>query len=107
VIVWRAKHTPYRGESERVNPKRLLRALDPILFGPLLLRAFSAPLSFLSRRRGVVPAATAARAKKGSVEAGMYQIQSIEEEAKYAVIAAALPASSARLLVVLVVEKAL
>jgi len=64
-------------------------------------------LWFLSRRRGVVPAATAARAKKGSVEAGMYQIQSIVEEARYAVMAAALPASRARLLVVLVVEKAL
>jgi hypothetical protein len=90
-----------------VNPKRLLRALDPILFGPLLLPAFSAPLLFLSGRRGVVPAATASRAKKGSVEAGMYQFQSIVEEARYAVRAAALPATRARLLVVLVVERAL
>jgi hypothetical protein len=64
-------------------------------------------LSFLSRRRGVLPAATAASAKKGSVEAGMYQFQSIVEEARYAVTAAALPASRVRLLVVLVVEKAL
>ena len=55
----------------------------------------------------MVPAATAARAKKGSVEAGMYQFQSIVEEARYAVRAAALPATRARLLVVLVVEKAL
>jgi len=78
------------------------------LFGPLvLLRAFSAPLLLLWRRCGVVPAATAARAKKGSVEAGMYQFQSIVEEARYAVTAAALPASRARLLVVLVVERAL
>jgi hypothetical protein len=77
------------------------------LFGPLLLPEFSAALWFLWRQRGVVPAATAARAKKGSVEAGMYQFQSIVEEARYAVRAAALPASRARLLVVLVVERAL
>jgi len=37
----------------------------------------------------------------------MYQFQSIEEEARYAVTAAALPARRARFLVVLVVEKAL
>ena len=62
--------------------------------------------SFLWRRRGVVAAATAAKAKKGSVAAGMYQFQSIVEEARYAVRAAALPASIARL-VVLEVERAL
>jgi len=42
-----------------------------------------------------IPAATAARAKNGSVEAGMYQFQSTEEEIRYAVAAAALPAMRA------------
>jgi hypothetical protein len=39
-----------------------------------------------------MPVATAARAKNGSVEAGMYQFQSMEEEIRYAVVAAVLPA---------------
>ncbi len=43
----------------------------------------------------VIPAATAARAKKGIVAAGMYQFQSMEEEIRYAVAAAALPAMMA------------
>ncbi len=42
--------------------------------------------------RRVIPAATAARAKNGSVEAGIYQFQSTEEEIRYAAAAAALPA---------------
>lgn len=55
----------------------------------------------------VVPAATAARAKNGSVDAGIYQFQSIEEDTRYAVTAAVLPASKARLLRLLVLKKAL
>lgn len=45
----------------------------------------------------VMPAATADRAKSGIVAAGIYQFQSIEEEIRYAVTAAALPAIIARL----------
>src|SRR3712207_1357182 len=54
-----------------------------------------------------MPATTAARAKNGTVEAGMYQFQSMDEETRYAVAAAAAPASRARLLRLLVLRKAL
>jgi hypothetical protein len=54
-----------------------------------------------------MPATTAARAKNGTVEAGMYQFQSMDEETRYAVAAAAAPANRARLLRLLVLWKAL
>jgi len=50
---------------------------------------------------------TAARAKNGTVDAGMYQFQSMEVDTRYALKAAALPAKMARLRRLLTVEKAL